>query len=155
MQTTLTPDQLRSVAPSIFTCSAWEGTSNRFRYVNTAHVLDIMESIGFHPVRARQSKSRIEGKAPYTRHAIRLRHADHLGFTVGEESPEIVLENAHDGSSAYRLHVGIWRTVCQNGLCVASADLGSISVRHSGGQDFDDRIKLGFRTSGDGRKRVE
>ena len=34
----------------------------------------------------------------------------------------------------------MWRAICQNGLCVASADFGSISVKHSGGRDFDARI---------------
>lgn len=140
MTAIITRSDLARLTPSVFASTPWEGMSPRFRHVNTAHVLDIMESIGFHPVRARQSKSRIDGKAPFTRHCIRLRQADHLGFTVGEECPEIVLENAHDGSCAYRLHAGLWRTVCQNGLCVASADLGSISVKHSGGRDFDARI---------------
>lgn len=154
MTAIITRDQLRQTVPSVFASTPWEGMSERFRHVNTAHVLDIMESIGFHPVRARQSKSRIAGKAAFTRHAIRLRHADHLGFTVGEECPEIVLENAHDGSCAYRLHAGLWRTVCQNGLCVASADLGSISVRHSGGRDFDARITEATHRIADGLPRA-
>jgi hypothetical protein len=141
MQTaTLTRDQLRHSAPSIFAATPWQGMSDRYRFVGTDGVLDIMADLGFHPVKAMQSRSRIDGKQAFTRHMIRLRHADHLAPTVGEEVPEIVLENSHDGTAAYRLHAGIFRLVCSNGLVIASADFGTISVKHSGGKDFERRI---------------
>ena len=35
---------------------------------------------------------------------------------------------------------GIFRLVCMNGMIVQSADYGSISVRHSGGSDFGQRV---------------
>jgi hypothetical protein len=54
--------------------------------------------------------------------------------------PEIVLENSHDGSAAYRLHTGIYRFICSNGLLIASANFGTFSVKHSGGRDFENRI---------------
>lgn len=137
----LTHDELRRFTPSVFAAHPWERMSSRYRHVPTIEVVDILEDRGFFPVRAAQSRTRIEGKEAFTRHAIRFRHQDHLGpVTVGEEVPELVLTNSHDGSSAYQFHLGLWRLVCSNGLCVASADFGGISVRHSGGSDFTDRI---------------
>jgi hypothetical protein len=59
---------------------------------------------------------------------------------VGEEIPELVLVNSHDGSSAYRFMAGIFRLICRNGLIVATADHGSISVRHPGGADLRERV---------------
>ncbi len=35
---------------------------------------------------------------------------------------------------------GIFRLVCSNGLTVQSADFGSVSVRHAGARDFQQRI---------------
>jgi hypothetical protein len=70
----------------------------------------------------------------------RLRHADHLANPTGQEVPEIVLENSHDGTAAYRLHAGIYRFVCSNGLLIATANFGTISVKHAGGKDFESRI---------------
>jgi hypothetical protein len=50
------------------------------------------------------------------------------------------LSNSQDGTAAYRFAAGIFRLVCSNGLVVASADFGSILVKHSGGQDFGQKI---------------
>ncbi len=141
MTTTLTRDQLRSATPSVFASTPYEGMSPRYRMVPTIEVVDILRERGFQPVKAVQSRSRIEGKQAYTRHMIRFRHADYLTpQTVGTELPELVLSNSHDGTAAYRFASGIFRLVCSNGLVVASSDFGSISVKHSGGSDFHDRI---------------
>jgi hypothetical protein len=114
--------------------------SPRYKFVGTDGVLDIMDGLGFRPVQAVQSKTRLEEKLGYTRHFIRLRHLDHLINPKGEEVPEIVLENSHDGTAAYRLHAGIFRFICSNGLLVATANFGTISVKHAGGRDFESRI---------------
>jgi len=115
--------------------------SGRYRMVPTIEVVDILRERGFVPVRAEQSRTRIPGKGEFSRHLIRFRHAGHLTpAALGEELPELVLANSHDGTSAYRFMAGIFRLVCSNGLIVQSADFGSISVKHSGGRDFHDRI---------------
>jgi hypothetical protein len=93
------------------------------------------------PVRAQQSRSRIEGKGDFTKHLIRFRHDSLLDSPrVGEEIPELVLVNSHDGTSSYQLMAGIFRLICSNGLVVQSADFGSIRVHHSGGSDFHQRV---------------
>lgn len=141
MQTTLTNNDLRHLTPSVFAASPWQRMSERYRFVPTIDVVDMLREQGFSPVRAQQSRSRIEGKGAFTKHMIRFRHADYLQPTqVGEELPELVLVNSHDGTAAYRLFAGIFRLVCSNGLIIASANFGSFSVRHSGGDDFRSRI---------------
>lgn len=137
----LTIESLRRIVPSAFATQPYHAMSDRYRFVGTDTVIGVMEGLGFFPVKAAQSRSRIEGKAAYTRHSIRFRHAGHLNpLAVGQETPEIVIENSHDGTAAYRLHAGIWRLVCSNGLLIASASFGTISVKHSGGKDFTSRI---------------
>jgi hypothetical protein len=49
---------------------------------------------------------------------------------VGSTRPEMILQNAHDGSRAYRIDAGLYRLVCRNGLTVADADFAHVSIRH-------------------------
>lgn len=138
---TLSNDDLRRAAPSIFATHPWERMSPRFRMAPTIEVIDILCDRGYRPVKAQQGRSRIPRKGLYTKHLIRLRHEDYLSpLQVNEELPELVLTNAHDGTSAYRFHSGLFRLACMNGLIVASTEYGSISVRYSGKDDFASRI---------------
>ena len=138
---TLDDDALRRAAPSVFAVNPWGRMSGRYRMVPTIDVVGMLRDKGFSPVRAEQSRTRIPGKGDFTRHLVRFRHADHLSpLAVGEEVPELVLVNSHDGTSAYKFLAGIFRLVCSNGMVVQSSDHGSISVRHSGGADFGDRV---------------
>jgi hypothetical protein len=115
--------------------------SARYRLVPTIEVVGILRDRGFLPVRAEQSRTRVPGKGDFTRHLVRFRHADLFApVTVGEEVPELVLVNSHDGTSAYRFLAGIFRLVCSKGMVVQSADFGSVSVRHSGGADLRERV---------------
>lgn len=138
---TLNNEQLLRSAPSIFATRPWHGVSERYRFVPTIDVVDMLRDRGFMPVRAQQSRSRIEGKGDFTKHLIRFRHSEMMNApAVGDEIPELVLVNSHDRTSSYQLMAGIFRLVCTNGLVVQSADFGSIRVHHSGGQDFQQRV---------------
>lgn len=139
----LSNDDLRARAPSIFADSPWERMSDRYKFVPTIEVVEWLREEGFSPVRALQSRSRIEGKSSFTKHMVRFRHKDHLGTgvsTLGQEFPEMTLVNSHDGTSTYCLYQSIFRSICLNGLIVHSQDLDGISVRHKGGADFHNEI---------------
>ena len=135
-------DALRLTAPSIFAAHPWEAMSQRYRMAPTIEVVDMLRDKGFLPVRAQQSRARIPGKADFTKHMIRFRPADLIDgpLAVGDIFPELVLTNAHDGTSAYKFDMGLFRLACSNGLVVKSEDIGGISVRHSGGDDFAQRV---------------
>ena len=147
--TYLTNEQIAKVAPSVFATEAYEGMSERYKFVPTINVVELMKERGFLPVRAQQSQSRIPGKAEFTHHMIRFRQKDHHEMAVAAiaersthlhhvikdialpEFPEIVLVNSHDGSSGYELSAGLFRLVCCNGLVISSGDIDSIKIRHS------------------------
>lgn len=142
----LSSADIMRTAPSVFAAYPWHGMSDRYKFIPTNHVLDVLGDMGFRPVRATQSKSRIEGKSDFTRHMVRLRHDDHVRperVRVGDEFPEIILTNSHDGASTYVIQGGIWRKVCDNGLCVESGAAAGFrqSIRHQGSEhDFDRRV---------------
>jgi hypothetical protein len=135
-------DQLRSAVPSIFALEPWQQMSQRYRFVPTIQVLDRMRAEGFQPVRAMQGRTRIPGKGEFTRHLIRLRHRSYKTDRrfVGQEFPEIVLLNSHDGTSAYQLFAGIFRLACLNGMVVESGEIGKIKARHSGREDLPGQV---------------
>lgn len=131
-QVPLTLDQLRSIAPSAFATEKHESRSDRFTFIPTVAVIEGMIKAGFQPFAARQSRSRIEGKSEFTKHLIRFRQEGDTALVVGDTVKEVVLQNAHDGTSTYQLSEGFWRLVCSNGLMRPEGDLDSIRIPHKG-----------------------
>lgn len=132
----LTNDQLQKYAPSIFATTPWHAMSDRYAFIPTIEIVEKMRSEGFLPVAAQQSRCRIPGKSDFTKHMIRFRDfragAAPAIRELGTVYPELVLTNAHDGASSYKLDAGLFRLVCTNGMVVSSGNLSQINVRHSG-----------------------
>src|SRR3954469_20340866 len=71
-------DQMRRVAPSIFAAGKHDSRSERYTYIPTIDVLRGLRGLrkqGFEPFMVAQGRTRVEGRAEYTKHMIRLRHA--------------------------------------------------------------------------------
>src|SRR4030067_153211 len=131
-QIVLSNDAIRKAAPSVFATEPWDQVSERYVFIPTIEVVNQLRANGFQPVRASQSKSRIEGKGEFTKHMLRFRREHDILTQLGDELPEIVLVNSHDRTSSYQLSAGVFRLACLNGMVVKSADFGSIKVQHSG-----------------------
>ncbi|TES81902.1 DUF945 domain-containing protein [Burkholderia cepacia] len=124
----LSDDQIRRVAPSIFADGKHESRTERYTYIPTIDVLRGLRTEGFQPFMVCQTRVRDFGKREFTKHMLRLRHADRI---TGEEADEIVLLNSHDGTSSYQMLAGAFRFVCQNGM-VAGENIADIRVPHKG-----------------------
>src|SRR5689334_21231394 len=105
--TPLTDEQMRQVAPSIFAQGKHISRSDKYTYIPTSEVLHSLQAEGFQPFMVAQGTTRIEGKAEFTKHLIRLRHADQLPTRL--EVNEIILINSHDGASSYQMLAGMFR----------------------------------------------
>lgn len=127
----LTLDQIAKLAPSALATQAHSSRSERYVYIPTIDVIKHMMSKGFQPFKAMQSMTRIDDKRNFTKHMIRFRHQD-VTMQVNGSFPEVVLINAHDGTSRYKLIAGIFRLVCANGMVIAESTTGCVSVQHSG-----------------------
>ena len=110
-ETPLAEDQMRQAAPSIFATGKHDSRSERYTYIPTIEVLRGLRKEGFEPFMVAQGKSRVEGKAEFTKHMVRMRHAGHV--STKPEANEIILINSHDGASSYQLLAGQFR------LCLA------------------------------------
>ena len=141
----LSEDQMRAAAPSIFAEGKHASRSERYTYIPTIDVLRGLRREGFEPFMVAQGASRIEGKAEFTKHMIRMRHhRDHSGqVQTRPEANEIILINSHDGASSYQMLAGIFRYVCANGLVVGDV-VDDIRIPHKG-QVQDQVIEGAFR----------
>lgn len=126
----LSAERIIRACPAIFAEDKHESRSIRYTYISTRDLLDTLHTRGFTPTQVMQSKSRIEGKTAFTKHLIRLRHTAELGI-ARPDVREVVLVNAHDGTSSYQLMQGVFRVVCTNGLIVGDLD-STFKVSHKG-----------------------
>jgi Domain of unknown function (DUF932). len=129
----LSLDDLRRVAPSVFAEQARPGVSSRYAFVSTAQVVDLLRDEGWEPVKANQQRVRLENRQGFQMHELRFaRRADleNASSAVGEVRPELILQNAHDGTRAYRIDAGLYRLVCRNGLTVGDTDFARVAIRH-------------------------
>jgi len=125
----LSEDQMRTAAPSVFAEGKHASRSERYTYIPTIEVLRGLRKEGFEPYMVAQGASRIEGKAEFTKHMIRMRHAGQV--QIRPEANEIILINSHDGASSYQMLAGMFRFVCCNGLVVGEV-VEDIRIPHKG-----------------------
>jgi hypothetical protein len=125
----LSEDQMRGAAPSVFAEGKHASRSERYTYIPTIDVLRGLRKEGFEPFMVAQGQSRVEGKAEFTKHMIRMRHAGQV--QTKPEANEIILINSHDGASSYQLLAGAFRFVCCNGLVVGKV-VEDIRIPHRG-----------------------
>jgi len=124
----LTHDELFRTVPSIFSESKHDSRSDRYTYIPTITLLDNLKREGFQPFFACQTRVRDLTKRDHTKHMLRLRRE---GQITGNQVPEIILLNSHDGSSSYQMLPGLFRAVCQNGL-ICGETFGEVRVPHKG-----------------------
>lgn len=132
----LSDDQMRAVAPSVFAESKHASRSDKYEFIPTSQVLAGLRREGFQPFMVAQGATRVEGKAEFTKHMIRLRH-EGQGKVQGQAN-EIILINSHDGVSSYQLLAGVFRFVCCNGMVCGDVS-HDIRIPHKG-QIQDDVI---------------
>jgi len=123
-------ERLQHQVPAAFAETAHPRVSAKYLFISTSEVIRALMSEGFVPVNARQTKAR-EDRVGFTRHLIRFRQPC-KALSLREAVPELVLINAHDGTSFYQLRAGLYRPLCTNGLIARLGDFGVIHVPHRG-----------------------
>lgn len=131
----LSDEEIRRAAPAVFAENRWSELSDSYQFFRTDTIIHEMRKVGLEVVEVRQGNSVIPERALCTKHLLRFVHRDCLDsrkYVRGDEVPEIVLINSHDGRSSWQLRGGIFRCVCSNGLIVASQEFGMMNIRHVG-----------------------
>jgi hypothetical protein len=134
----LSLEEMKARFPTIFAKEPHDSRSNRYVFVSTETMLRRLVEREFLPVEVRMARSRDESRRGFQKHSIRFRHASDLGGggerRVGDTSFEVLLRNAHDGSSSYQFMAGLLRLVCLNGMVVSDGTVGSVKVIHTGSE---------------------
>ncbi|MBH3133358.1 DUF945 domain-containing protein [Serratia marcescens] len=124
----LTREELMHYVPSVFGEDRHASRSEKYTYIPTITLLENLQHEGFQPFFACQTRVRDPDRRAHTKHMLRLRRAGHI---TGQQVPEIILLNSHDGSSSYQMLPGLFRGVCTNGL-VCGQSFGEVRVPHRG-----------------------
>jgi len=131
----LTDKELMELAPSVFTTKKSTKVSTKYSFIPTINVIKDMRKLGWDVFNATQQKSRNVNDLAHTKHMVRLRNSN-IGL-INNSVPEIVLTNSHDGRNAFKLHAGIFRMVCSNGMVIADTTIDNIRIKHQW-YDFED-----------------
>lgn len=127
----LNDSEIQRIAPSVFAAEPHESRGEHYAYIPTSRVLEGLRNEGFVPMAVGQSRTRVAGKADFTKHMLRFRHSSMIDAGLNKEVPELVLVNSHDGTSSYNLMGGIFRMICSNGMIIAD-NSSEIRVQHRG-----------------------
>ena len=121
-----TADIWRS-CPAAFTKSKSPELSGRYGFVDTAAAISILHDHGWNPVRAVQKPSRLSENIPFQDHMLSFAPAQ---LDERENQPNLILYNSHNGKSALKLFIGVYRCLCSNGI-IAGDSLFESKLRHS------------------------
>lgn len=128
----LTDKELAERSAAIFAKKPSKHVSEQYGFIPTAQLVKGFRDANFVPVAAGGQRSYKGGQNHlFGRHMIRFQSATMKKQQVGEVIPQVVLYNSHNGRTLYRLMAGLYRLVCANGLIVANASFGDVSIRHN------------------------
>lgn len=125
-----TLEQIKEIAPSVFTTDKAPHLTDKYVQTPTSRVVEDLMSLGWQVTKCQEVKAR-KGKG-YQKHIVVFRHPDIMitGKDGDDAYPQILLTNSHDGKAAFNFRVGIFRVICSNGLVVSDADFNNVSIRH-------------------------
>ena len=133
-------EELKEIAPSIFTTKGAESTSDKYTHIPTDRVIQDMELLGWKVVDAKEVKAR--QNVGFQKHLVVFRNPDVV--INGEDGdtvyPQVLLTNSHDGKNAFTFTAGLFRMICENGLVVSTNEFEKVSIRHMG-YDFEELQK--------------
>ncbi len=138
-----TIEQIRSIAPSIFTNHGAKGTSEKYSHIPTDRVIRDMELLGWGVADAKEVKAR--KNAGYQKHLVVFRNPDVVinGADNDTVFPQILLTNSHDGKNSFVFTAGLFRMICENGLVVSTEEFENVKLRHMGYtfEELQEKIK--------------
>ena len=160
----LSKDELREIAPSIFSTVPSPEVSKKYSHIPTDKLIDDMELLGWFPIDAKEVNARTKGTMGFQKHLVVFRNPDivinQMPNNIVESStsptgyrktdgtfakknpidtvfPQILLTNSHDGKNAFTFTAGLFRMICENGLVISTNEFEKVSIRHMG-YDFDE-----------------
>lgn len=126
----MTLDQVMQRAPSVFAKAPAAKVSERYEFIPTTQVIELLGREGWTPVSADQTRSKTAEGRDFVKHVVHFQNKSVK--QIGDSLPELILTNSHNGMAAFNIMAGLYRLVCSNGLVAFSAAFGSHSIKHVG-----------------------
>jgi len=163
----LSKDELREIAPSIFSTKPSPEVSKKYSHIPTDKLIDDMKLLGWKAIDAKEVNARTKGTKGFQKHLVVFRNPDivinhnpnglkrdtssptgwrNSDGTFGKKNsvdtvfPQILLTNSHDGKNAFTFTAGLFRMICENGLVISTNEFEKVSIRHMG-YDFEELQK--------------
>jgi len=105
-----------------------EAVSERYAYIPTNDVVQTMLDNNYYVSSVVATRPRTKDPR-VVKHFVRMRNKDHPLSTNGVH-PEIVIVNAHDGTSSLQFMAGLFRMICSNGLVVGTHSFEPARIAH-------------------------
>lgn len=122
----------REIHGSALALAPFTGVSPKYTFVPTRTLVEKLRDAGWVVARSQQASVRLPERQGFQKHAVWLRQTAQMRTMADDYQIELLLINAHDGSSSYQLHAAIYRTVCKNGLVCASGTFEAVRFPHRG-----------------------
>ena len=134
----LSLEEIKEIAPSVFTTNGSKDTSDKYTHIPTDRVIRDLELLGWKVADVKEVSARKDTTIGYQKHLVVFRNDDVV--ITGEDGdtvyPQILLTNSHDGKNSFKFQAGLFRMICENGLVIADESFEDYSIRHMG-YDFD------------------
>ena len=106
--------------------------SDRYKVVPTKIIASKFKELGFVVDSYQEARVRKDiTRRGHQKHLVRLSHPELLSTGHSDVKLQLLVTNAHDGSSSFKMQLGFFRLVCSNGLIVGET-FETIKLRHSG-----------------------
>jgi len=117
-------------SPAVLSDRHAEGLSPRYSMVRSDQVVDTLQSEGWTFTGGTERRTRHPERRAFAAHVLKFTHAD-LPLVRGNRIEAVVM-NSHDGATAFRLALGVFRIACANGHVVCDASVGQVRLTHVG-----------------------
>ena len=132
--TFMTFEQAVSKVPSIGATAPAEVVSKKYSFLPSSRIIEDMNTLGWGLANVKGIKSGMKNKhrKEHGRHFLIFQN-DEIKIVkndMTEAIPQIIVENNSMGTGRLKIHIGIFRLVCENGLVIAEQSLGEYKMRH-------------------------
>ena len=138
-------DELREIAPSIFSTKPSPEVSKKYSHIPTDKLIDDMDLLGWKVIDAKEVNARTKGTRGYQKHLVVFRNPDVVINGKNDDTvfPQVLLTNSHDGKNAFTFTAGLFRMICENGLVVSTSTFEDVKMRHMGYsfEELQEKIK--------------
>ena len=129
----ITLSELKMALPQAFVEAPSSRVSAKYSFIPTSVILTDLDKLGWKIREIKNPKYKSTANQSHGKHLVRLYNPDiHISNGADQNFVEIALYNSSNGLSKFKMEIGIFRFVCENGMVVKSHDFGSINMRHLG-----------------------